>query len=30
MLFEQIPLYLEFFGLATAEPEELRALARLA
>jgi len=30
MLFEQIPLYLEFFGLATAEPDELRALARLA
>jgi shikimate dehydrogenase len=29
MLFEQIPLYLEFFGLATAEPDELRALARL-
>jgi len=30
MLFEQIPLYLRFFGLRDAEPEELRALARLA
>jgi shikimate dehydrogenase len=30
MLFEQIPLYLKFFGLRDAEPEELRALARLA
>jgi len=29
MLFEQIPLYLEFFGLGSAEPQELRALARL-
>ena len=29
MLFEQIPLYLEFFGLAKTEPGELRALARL-
>jgi shikimate dehydrogenase len=29
MLFEQIPLYLEFFGLGHAEPQELRALARL-
>jgi shikimate dehydrogenase len=30
MLFEQIPLYLEFFGLGRASSEELRALARLA
>jgi len=30
MLFEQIPLYLKFFGLGHAEPQELRALARLA
>ncbi|APV49407.1 shikimate dehydrogenase [Betaproteobacteria bacterium GR16-43] len=30
MLFEQIPLYLKFFGLRDAGPEELRALARLA
>jgi shikimate dehydrogenase len=29
MLFEQIPMYLEFFGFGSAEPEELRALARL-
>ena len=29
MLFEQIPLYLEFFGLPTTTPEELRAVARL-
>jgi shikimate dehydrogenase len=29
MLFEQIPLYLEFFGLGSARPDELRALARL-
>ena len=29
MLFEQIPMYLEFFGLGSAEPDELRALARL-
>jgi shikimate dehydrogenase len=29
MLFEQIPLYLEFFGLGQASSEELRALARL-
>ena len=29
MLFEQIPMYLEFFGLGSAEPQELRALARL-
>jgi shikimate dehydrogenase len=29
MLFEQIPLYLEFFGLGSASPDELRALARL-
>ena len=29
MLFEQIPLYLEFFGFGTASPEELRAVARL-
>jgi shikimate dehydrogenase len=30
MLFEQIPHYLRFFGLRDAEPDELRALARLA
>ena len=29
MLFEQIPAYLEFFGLGTATAEELRAVARL-
>ena len=29
MLFEQIPAYLEFFGLPTATPEHLRAVARL-
>jgi shikimate dehydrogenase len=29
MLFEQIPLYLEFFGLGQASSEELRAVARL-
>ena len=29
MLFEQIPLYLDFFGLPTTTPEELRAVARL-
>ncbi len=29
MLFEQIPAYLEFFGLPTTTPENLRALARL-
>ena len=29
MLFEQIPLYLEFFGLGRATPEELRAVAQL-
>jgi shikimate dehydrogenase len=30
MLFEQIPLYLEFFGFPTTTPAELRRLARLA
>lgn len=30
MLFEQIPAYLEFFGLPTTTPAELRRLARLA
>ena len=30
MLFEQIPAYLEFFGLPTTTPENLRAVARLA
>lgn len=30
MLFEQIPAYLEFFGLGHATPEELRAVARIA
>jgi shikimate dehydrogenase len=30
MLFEMIPPYLEFFGLPTTTPENLRALARLA
>lgn len=29
MLFEQIPLYLAFFGFPVATPEELRAVARL-
>lgn len=29
MLFEQIPLYLEFFGLGQASSDELRAVARL-
>ncbi|RZJ16420.1 MAG: shikimate dehydrogenase [Haliea sp.] len=29
MLFEQIPAYLEFFGLPTTTPDRLRALARL-
>ena len=30
MLFEQIPAYLEFFGLPSTTPEEFRSLARLA
>ena len=30
MLFEQIPAYLEFFGLPSTTPEELRAVANLA
>ena len=30
MLFEQIPAYLEFFGLPSTTPEELRAAAKLA
>ena len=29
MLFEQIPAYLEFFGLPSTTPEELRTLAKL-
>jgi shikimate dehydrogenase len=29
MLFEQIPLYLEYFGFGAATPDELRAVARL-
>jgi shikimate dehydrogenase len=29
MLFEMIPAYLEFFGLGTATPEELREVAQL-
>jgi shikimate dehydrogenase len=29
MLYEQIPAYLEFFGLPSATPEKLRALARI-
>jgi shikimate dehydrogenase len=29
MLFEQIPAYLEFFGLPSTTPEELRSLASL-
>ncbi len=29
MLFEQIPAYLEFFGLPAATPEQLRAVARI-
>jgi shikimate dehydrogenase len=28
MLFEQIPAYLEFFGLPTTTPEQLRRLAQ--
>jgi shikimate dehydrogenase len=30
MLYEQIPAYLEFFGLPTTTPDKLRALARVA
>ncbi|MGL4241083.1 MAG: shikimate dehydrogenase, partial [Beijerinckiaceae bacterium] len=30
MLYEQIPAYLEFFGLPTTTPENLRTLARIA
>jgi shikimate dehydrogenase len=30
MLFEQIPLYLEFFGFGSVTPDELRAVAMLA
>ena len=30
MLFEQVPAYLEFFGLRSATPDELRAVARIA
>ena len=30
MLFEQIPAYLEFFGLPVTMPDELRAIAALA
>jgi len=30
MLFEMIPAYLEFFGLGTTTPEELRAVAKIA
>jgi len=30
MLFEQIPLYLEFFGFGHATADELRAVAQLA
>jgi shikimate dehydrogenase len=29
MLFEQIPAYLEFFGLGTATPDELRKVAQI-
>ena len=29
MLFEQIPAYLEFFGLPSTTPDHLRALARI-
>jgi shikimate dehydrogenase len=29
MLFEQIPAYLEFFGLPSTTPEHLRSLAKL-
>ena len=29
MLFEQIPAYLEFFGLPVATPEDLRRLAKI-
>jgi shikimate dehydrogenase len=30
MLFEQIPAYLEFFGLPSTTPDELRAMTTLA
>ena len=30
MLFEQIPAYLEFFGLPTTTPDNLRSVAQLA
>ena len=29
MLFEMIPAYLEFFGFASATPDELRAVAQI-
>ena len=29
MLFEQIPAYLEFFGFPSADPSELRAVAKV-
>jgi shikimate dehydrogenase len=29
MLFEQIPAYLEFFGLPTTSPEVLRSVAKI-
>lgn len=29
MLFETIPAYLEFFGLGTATPQELQAVAQI-
>jgi shikimate dehydrogenase len=29
MLFEMIPAYLEFFGLGTATPEQLRAVSQI-
>jgi shikimate dehydrogenase len=29
MLFEQIPAYLEFFGFPSADPSELRAIAKV-
>jgi shikimate dehydrogenase len=29
MLFEQIPAYLEFFGIPTATPDQLRSVAKI-
>jgi hypothetical protein len=30
MLFDQIPAYLEFFGLGTTTPDELRVVSKVA